>query len=61
MVEFLMIALLAAMVILLVVIAGLVSENNRISREVHAKNIEVAWHKSVVEAFIGKVERERGK
>ncbi len=61
MVEFLMVALLSAMVILLIVIAGLVAENNRISREVHAKNIEVAWHKSVVEAFIGKVEMERGK
>ena len=61
MTEFLMVALLCAMVILLVVIAGLVADNNRISREVHAKNIEVAWHKSIVEAFIGKVEQERGK
>lgn len=61
MVEFLMIALLSAMVMLLIVIAGLVADNNRISREVHEKNIEVAWHRAVVEAFIGKVERERGK
>lgn len=61
MVEFLMVSLLCAMVILLVVIAGLVSENNRISRDVFDKNIEVAWHRAVVEAFIGKVERERGK
>ena len=61
MVEFFMCAILSAMVILLVVIAGLVADNNRISREIHAKNIEVAWHKSIVEAFIGKVERERGK
>jgi hypothetical protein len=61
MVEFFMCALLSAMVILLVVIVALVSDNNRIAREVHAKNIEVAWHKSIVEAFIGKVERERGK
>jgi len=41
MVEFLMVALLCAMVILLIVIAGLVADNNRISREIHAKNIEV--------------------
>ena len=61
MVEFLMVTLLSAMVILLIVIAGLVADNNRISREVHEKNIEVAWHRAVVEAFIGKVERERGK
>lgn len=61
MVEFMMIALLCAMVILLVVIAGLVAENNRVSREIFDKNIEVAWHRAVVEAFIGKVERERGK
>lgn len=61
MVEFMMIALLSAMTILMVVIVALVSTNNRISREIHAKNVEVAWHKAVVEAFIGKVERERGK
>lgn len=61
MIEFFMCALLSAMVILLVVIVALVADNNRITREVHAKNIEVAWHKSIVEAFIGKVERERGK
>jgi len=61
MVEFLMVALLCAMTILLVVIAGLVCENNRISREIFDKNIEVAWHRAIVEAFVGKVERERGK
>lgn len=61
MIEFMMIALLSAMTILMVVIVALVSTNNRISREIHAKNVEVAWHKAVVEAFIGKVERERGK
>lgn len=61
MVEFMMIALLSAMTLLMVVIVALVSTNNRISREIHAKNIEVAWHKAVVEAFVGKVERERGK
>lgn len=61
MIEFMMIALLSAMTMLMVVIVALVSTNNRISREIHAKNVEVAWHKAVVEAFIGKVERERGK
>lgn len=46
---------------LLLVIACLVADNNRIARECQRKSIEAAWCRAIVDAFVGKVEKERGK
>lgn len=61
MIDFLVVTLLMAMVILLLVIALLVADNNRITREHKAAALEAAWCRAIVDAFVGKVEKERGK
>ena len=61
MVDFLLIVLFMAQCMLLLVIACLVADNNRICRESQKKAIEAAWCRSIVDAFVGKVEQERGK
>ena len=61
MVDFLLIVLFMAQCMLLLVIACLVADNNRLCREAQRKAIEAAWCRSIVDAFVGKVEQERGK
>ena len=61
MADFLLIVLFIVQAMLLLVIACLVADNNRICRESQKKAIEAAWCRSILEAFVGKVEQERGK
>jgi hypothetical protein len=60
-VDLLLVVLFSAQVMLLLVIACLVADNNRIARECQRKSIEAAWCRAIVDAFVGKVEKERGK
>lgn len=61
MVDVLLVILFIVQAILLLVIACLVADNNRICREANKKAIEAAWCRAIVDAFVGKVEQERGK
>lgn len=61
MVDMLLVILFIVQAMLLLVIACLVADNNRICRESHKKAIEAAWCRAIVDAFVGKVEQERGK
>ena len=59
--DYVVVGLLSGMLCLLFVIALLVADNNRISRERHSAMLDAAWCRAIVDAYVGKVERERGK
>lgn len=61
MVDLMLIVLFITQTFLLLIIALLVADNNRISRDLKSKALEAAWCRAIVDAFVGKVEKERGK
>lgn len=59
--DYVVIGLLAGMLLLMLVIALLVADGIRLARERHNAVLDAAFCRAIVDAFVGKVERERGK
>ena len=59
MIDLILIGLFASQVGLLIIIAALVADNNRISRENQNHQIDAAWCRAIVDTFVGKVERPK--
>lgn len=59
--DFVVVGLLAGMLILMFVIAILVADGIRLQRERHNAVLDAAFCRAIVDAFVGKVERERGQ
>ena len=61
MMDLMLVILFITQTFLLLVIALLVADNNRISRDLKSAALEAAWCRAIVDAFVGKVDEERGK
>lgn len=61
MVDLMLVTLFIIQTLLLLIIALLIGENNRITKQQKAACLEAAWCRAIVDAFVGKVEQERGK